>query len=219
MELFACRGFGLLLDSAARTQDELDRDFSEWEDLADAVHQVTLVVEREAVGIIDDQHEGWWVGLDLGREVDACFGAELVGRAACLDDGSNGAVELSGSNACGCLLEKLERDFQRVGDVHALLGADDRDGGEGESLEFLADVVLVALGGRGSARLVRSVLRDIPFIEHDDDRLVRIDDQLSELLVNLRDLGGRVEHVEHHITAADRTLGAVERVVLDLVLE
>ncbi len=219
MELLSGRGLGFLLDSASGAEDKLYRNLAEREHLADSIHEVAFVVEREAVWVVDDEDEGWRVGFDLRREVDACFGAELVGWASFLDDGSDGAVELAGADTSRGLLEDVERDFEGVGDVHAFFGADDRDGRPGESFEFLADVVFVAFGGDCSSRVVGAVFGDIPLVEHDDNWFVGIDDELSELFVDLRDLGRRVEDEEDDIAPADGALGAIERIVLDLVLE
>ena len=65
MEFVAFGGFGFFFDAVACAEDEFDGDFAEGEDFADAVHEVAFVVEGEAVGVVDDQDEGWWVCFDL----------------------------------------------------------------------------------------------------------------------------------------------------------
>lgn len=136
-----------------------------------------------------------------------------------MDDRADGTVELSCADAGGGLLEDIEGDLEGFSDVEAFLGADDGDGCPTEAFEFFADVFFVSLWRGLASGLVRAIFGDVPFVEDDDDGFVGVDDELSELFVDLGDLGGGVEHVENDIGAGYCAFGAVECVVLDFVLK
>ena len=114
---------------------------------------------------------------------------------------------------------QLEREVHGARDVQPLLRAHERDRRKAQPAQLLAEVLLILLRRHRASLVVRRVLGDVPLVDDDHHGLERIHDHLAQLLIDLRDLRRRVDHEHNHIATLDRTLRAVEGVVLDLILE
>ena len=202
----------------AGTHVELDRDVAERQFLAKDVEQVTLVSRVEERGAVDEEDDGRRGDADLGGVIDPRRAVLARGRRMGLDGLADDPVERAGAHSLLRLLEERLRQVHDRLDVLAGLGRDERHGHVAHRAERMLDEIgesaHVALRGVG-----RVVQHQVPLIDREDARLVFLGDVIGQLLVEPGDALGGVEEQQDDVGAADRPLGAVDRVKVEVVAD
>ena len=207
-------------DCVRAPQVELDRDVAEGELLAEDVQQVPLVRLVEQRGAVDEQHDRRRRRADLGGVVD-------LGRAVlpCVEGGCASTASRRTrfrvpvlTRLLACLNIDCAR-FSSALTFLPVLRGDERQRHVRHRAEGVLDRDRILAHHRRRRPSVPSPIIRSHLLTVKMQGLYCLRDVVGELLVEPGDPLRRVEEQQHDVGPADRPLGAVERVEVEVVAD